>query len=84
MSFLCLCLDALYCSSITGYEQPSVSMTLKGDQCQEALVTLILVLLLQGDFRQAKDYVAKLSEALTKTSSSDPPLSPTSLSSYSV
>ena len=54
-----------------------MSIGLKKDQSHEALVTLVLVLLLQGDFQQAKDYVDKLSVSFGNTFQAD------SLASYS-
>lgn len=56
--------DALESSTRAGLPVPSVSSaTLKTDSVHEALLTLVLVLLLQGDFQQAKDYICKLTES---------------------
>lgn len=44
---------------------------MKKDEVKDALLTLVLVLVLQGDFQQSKDYIQKLSETCAQSSSGD-------------
>lgn len=44
---------------------------MKKDEVKDALLTLVLVLVLQGDFQQSKDYIQKLNETCTPNSSGD-------------
>lgn len=49
--------------------------TLKNDELKEALLTLVLALMLQGDFQQAKDYVQKLADNCAADTDTEAPRS---------
>lgn len=61
--------DALEGSTRAGLApQRTSGLPIKTDLVAEALLTLVLVLLLQGDFQQAKDYLGKLCETTANRS----------------
>ena len=45
--------------------------TMKKDEVKDALLTLVLVLVLQGDYQQSKDYIQKLTESCAQASTAD-------------
>ena len=62
--------DALK-ASMSGTPVKPLRCTMKKDEVKDALLTLVLVLVLQGDFQQSKDYIQKLSETCAQDSSGD-------------
>lgn len=59
--------DALEASS-SGAPARMLECTMKRDEIKDALLTLVLVLVLQGDFQQSKDYIQKLTESCAQSS----------------
>ena len=63
-------IDALGASLSAARVKPLQS-TLKKDEVKDALLTLVLVLVLQGDFQQSKDYIQKLTESCAQASTTE-------------
>lgn len=55
--------DSIEVSTRIDIKPVRVGKGLKGDSVTEAILTLILLLVLQGDYQQSKDYICKLSES---------------------
>lgn len=55
--------DSIEVSTRIGIKPIKIDKGLKGDSITEAILTLILLLVLQGDYQQSKDYICKLSES---------------------
>jgi len=62
--------DALSASLSAAHAKPLPS-TMKKDEVKDALLTLVLVLVLQGDFQQSKDYIQKLTESCAQASTTE-------------
>ena len=62
--------DALAASTL-GMPVRPLAGTLKKDEVKDALLTLVLALVLQGDYQQAKDYVQKLTESCAPAPGTD-------------
>jgi len=59
--------DALK-ASLSGSQIKPLQSTMKKDEVKDALLTLVLVLILQGDYQQSKDYIQKLTESCAQAS----------------
>lgn len=64
--------DSIEVSTRIGITPVRVGKGLKEDSVTEAILTLILLLVLQGDYQQSKDYICKLSESSFSIEESDP------------